>query len=75
MPLKQGQHGARDVERESAAAAAVLVAIQRRVVPEAVDSGLLLVKYTLWRRLAWPWRGHCEPHCMDCAARRTNYGV
>lgn len=49
--MKQGQHGAHNVERGSAAAA-VLVTVQRQVVPEAVDSGLLLVKYTLWRRLA-----------------------
>lgn len=34
------------------AAAAVLAIVQRRVVPKAVDSGLLLVKYTLQRRLA-----------------------
>lgn len=74
LPLKQGQHGAGGVERGSAAAA-VLVAVQRRVVPQAVDPGLLLVKYTLRRRLAYHWRGRCKPHHVDCAARRTNYGV
>lgn len=74
LPLKQGQHGAGGVERGSAAAA-VLVAVQRRVVPQAVDPGLLLVKYTLRRRLAYPWRGRCKPHHVDGAARRTNYGV
>lgn len=51
MLLKPSQQWAHDVERGSAAAA-VLVAVQRRLVPKAVDSGLLLVKYTSWRRLA-----------------------
>lgn len=42
---------------------------------QAVDSGLLLVKYTLQSRLAQPWRECHKPHGMDCAVSRTNYGV
>lgn len=74
LPVRQGQRGARRVERGSAAAAE-LVAVQRPFVPKAVDSGLLLVKYTLRRRLAQPWRGRHEPRRLDCAAKCRNYSV
>lgn len=42
---------------------------------QAVDSGLLLVKYTLWSRLVQPWRECHKPHGVDCAVSRRNYGV
>jgi len=72
-PPRRGQRGARGGER--GAAAAVLLAVQRRAVLGAVDSGLLLVKYTLRRRQARPWGGHGKPRRVDCAAGRTDGGV
>lgn len=42
---------------------------------QAVDSGLLLVKYTLRSRLAQPWRACHKPHGVDCAVSHRNCGV
>lgn len=42
---------------------------------QAIDSGLLLVKYTLQSRLAQRWRECHKPHGVDCAVSHRNYGI